>query len=216
MLITEFVARYPLVYHMAERGTWPSIESRGLMSTTAVLDLYGVRGERRVQLERRHRSEKVTLTHARFGAIVLRDQKPMPVSRLRMCLPSTVSASAWYRHINRRVFFWVEEHRLRRLLKARPYRTLDHDVLIVRTEQLLARYETAATVARMNSGNTFPAPAKRDMRLFQPIADYPTTRTGRPKPDIVELTVDYAVPDIRRFVVDVRHMRADLDFGSIR
>jgi hypothetical protein len=31
---------YPVVYHMAQDGSWPSIRDRGLLSTRAIVDLY--------------------------------------------------------------------------------------------------------------------------------------------------------------------------------
>lgn len=42
MDVKTLVARYPRLYHMAERDTWPSIRDRGLLSTSAVLDKFSV------------------------------------------------------------------------------------------------------------------------------------------------------------------------------
>ena len=39
--------RWPRLYHMAEAGSWPSIKERGLLSTTALLDLFELEGESR-------------------------------------------------------------------------------------------------------------------------------------------------------------------------
>jgi hypothetical protein len=36
---------------MAEVGTWLSIRERGLLSTSALLDLYGIEGEERRRIE---------------------------------------------------------------------------------------------------------------------------------------------------------------------
>jgi Family of unknown function (DUF7002) len=43
----EFANHYPCLYHMAEANIWPSIEKHGLLSTTALLDLFEVNGNRR-------------------------------------------------------------------------------------------------------------------------------------------------------------------------
>jgi hypothetical protein len=67
---------------MAEKDTWPSIKAHGLLSTTAVVDRYGVNGVQRVELEEGHRAEKILVGQNGSG-VVLRDQKPMRPSRLR-------------------------------------------------------------------------------------------------------------------------------------
>lgn len=66
-----------MLYHMAERGSWDSIRQHGLLSTTALLDLYGVKGAERDFIEARRRPTSVTLTSAQLGSSVIRDQKPM-------------------------------------------------------------------------------------------------------------------------------------------
>ena len=40
--LEELLSDCPTLYHMAEDRSWPSIRHRGLLSTTALLDLYGV------------------------------------------------------------------------------------------------------------------------------------------------------------------------------
>jgi hypothetical protein len=62
---------------MAEAGRWPSIARHGLLSTSALLDLFEVHGARRGELEAQHRPESVTLRHPRHGLTVVRDPKPM-------------------------------------------------------------------------------------------------------------------------------------------
>lgn len=110
----------------------------------------------------------------------------------------------WYRLINARVFFWAEEHRLERLLGARAYRKSRHDVVVLDTASLVAAYAPAIRLCRLNSGNTFPMPHRREVADFCTIEDYPCRRSGKPVKPVVEVTVDYAVPDIARHVVEVR------------
>ncbi|MEG9861289.1 MAG: hypothetical protein V6Z81_02105 [Parvularculales bacterium] len=45
--LEELIENCPKLYHMAERGSWSSIEKQGLFSTSALLDLYGYTGEER-------------------------------------------------------------------------------------------------------------------------------------------------------------------------
>ncbi|WP_238164747.1 DUF7002 family protein [Pseudomonas aeruginosa] len=62
MDVDMLIELYPRVYHMAERGAWDSIRTRGLMSATAVLDHLSVEGDDRVSFESEHRSEKMNVT----------------------------------------------------------------------------------------------------------------------------------------------------------
>src|SRR4051812_49414631 len=58
----EFAARYPRVYHLAETGSWPSIERHGLLSVSAILDLVGIDGDERERLITSRRTEARVLT----------------------------------------------------------------------------------------------------------------------------------------------------------
>jgi hypothetical protein len=59
----------------------------------------------------------------------------------------------------------------------------------------------------MNSGNTWPMPHRRGIDSFRRIPDYPAKRSGKPIKPVVELVVDYAVPNIAEYVVEVRRMQ---------
>jgi hypothetical protein len=192
---------------MAEADTWPSIKRRGLMSTSAVLDHFEITGAERKRLESSHRSDKETVGGQR--AIVLRDQKPMPSGRLADALGNSAALAQWYRLINGKVFMWAREERLHGLLGARAYRELEHDVLTIDTSSLIAVHAQAIWLCPMNSGNTFPMPHRRDPGIFQRITDYPVGIRGLPKKEVVEVVVDYSVPDIANHVVEVRRMRSD-------
>ncbi|WP_412548783.1 DUF7002 family protein [Pseudomonas sp. P129] len=50
-------------------------------------------------------------------------------------------------------------------------------------------------------------PHRRGKEIFRRIPDYPVKRSGKPAKPVVELVVDYAVPDIVDYVVEVRRMR---------
>lgn len=205
--LAELIRDCPTLYHMAERGTWPSIRQHGLLSTSALLDLYEIQGAEREAIEERRRPEGVTIDRPALRPVVIRDQKPMDDAGLRMCLLDGLSPEDWYRSLNRRVFFWLTRERLLRLLNARPYRHDEHDVLELDTASLVAAYRATITLSPINSGTTKPFPStasKRGRATFLPIAEYPYAQwrsNGRkPGERVVELTVDYSVPDVARFV----------------
>jgi hypothetical protein len=207
MNLEKLIELYPRVYHLAERGTWSSIQQRGLMSTTAVLDHLKVVDGERFQFESEHREQKMDVRAGHPSNIVLRDQKPMPESRLLQALKDGITPRQWYELINDKVFFWVEEERLHRLLGARDYRKLDHDVLTLDSEKFIPAYADKIWLCHMNSGNTWPIPHRRDRDIFRRISNYPVRPSGTPLKNVVELVVDYAVPDIADYVVEVRRMR---------
>lgn len=212
MELQSFVERYPKLYHMAERDTWESICKLGLLSTAAILDLLKIEGINRKRLEAQHRPEKVAVS----GEIVLRDQKPMPPERLSKALIGGVTAAEWYAHLNGKVFLWAEESRLIRLLGARAYRNLEHDVLTICTKSLVDVHEKNMWVCHMNSGNTFPMPHKRGRDLFQRIKDYPVNAKGKPIKEVVEVVVDHVIGDVAKHVVAVRRMKGSAVIGAIK
>ncbi len=220
--LAELVRDCPTLYHMAERGSWPSIRQHGLLSTSALLDLFSVEGARREALEGRRRPEGVTIEHPALGRAAIRDQKPMDDAGLRMCLLDGLTPEDWYRCLNARVFFWLTRERLLRLLNARPYRDAEHDVLELDTAALVAAHRPAIRLSPINSGTTKPFPStasKRGRETCRPSAENPYARwraQGRKAGErVVELTVDHAVPDAARFVRRVAAMRGGVVTGVI-
>ena len=220
--LAELIRDCPTLYHMAERGSWPSIQRHGLLSTSALLDLYEIGGAEREAIEGRRRPEGVAIEHPTLRPAIIRDNKPMDDAGLRMCLLDGLTPEDWYRCLNARVFFWLTPERLQRLLNARPYRELEHDVLELDTAALVAAHRPAIRLSPINSGTTKPFPstaAKRGRGTFLPIADYPYAQwraAGRKAGErVVELTVDYAVPDAARFARRVVAMRSGVVMGVI-
>jgi hypothetical protein len=208
MDVKTLIELHPRFYHMAEAGTWPSIKANGLLSTAAILDRFGISGKAREVFEGEHRPTKMPVG-PEYGGIVLRDQKPMAPDRLVKALSDGTTPREWYRLLNGMVFMWARQERLYGLLGARSYRALEHDVLTIDSLSLLNSYASRAWLGHMNSGNTFPYPQPRGKDLFKRISDYPSKKNGKPAKDIVEVVVDYSVPDIRNFVVNVQRMRGD-------
>ena len=194
---------------MAEVDSWPSIKKHGLLSTTALLDLFQVRGELRRSLERKHRPESVEIRHPEYGVAVIRDQKPMRESALAQCLVG-MTPEQWYRTLNRHVFFWVDSERLETLLSARAYRRRTHTVISVDTAQLLEFHGPNVRLSPINSGSTIYNPRPRGVNTFLKMRDYPfedRRRTRGVSNAVAELAVQYGVSDISQTVVRVDHRR---------
>jgi hypothetical protein len=191
---------------MAEQGTWQSISEHGLLSTSALLDMYGIDGAERERIECCRRPESITIRHDEHGSAVVRDQKPMSESALRKCLKG-MTPSEWYRLLNAKVFFWLTPERVTRLLSARAYRGREHTVLTIDTAKLLEMHQAGVTLSPINSGSTVYNPQPRDSTTFQALADYPfdtwRKKRGTATKAIVELAVHHAVPAIREMVIRV-------------
>src|SRR5688572_16215597 len=86
---------YPRLYHMAEANSWPSIQRHGLLSTTALLDLFGYTGLEREAIESRRRPKSVAIQHDEFGQAVIRDNIPLTDSALSKCLEEYTNRE-WY------------------------------------------------------------------------------------------------------------------------
>ncbi len=212
MRYEDLVTYYSRLFHMAEAGTWPSIRKQGLLSTTALLDVFGINGEQRFKIESCKRLECVSISHSSLGVAVIRDQKPMSDAALRKCLQN-MEPREWYETLNRKVFFWLTRERLLTLLSARAYRNREHCVLTLDTALMVERHLCRITLSPINSGCTVPNPQPRGRQTFLPVESYPfddwlTKRRDRSKA-VVELAVDYSVPDVEGLVVRVDRMKGD-------
>lgn len=209
--LAELLRDCPVLYHMAEAGSWPGIARHGLLSTSALLDLFAVPAEARAGLEAQHRPETTILTHPVYGRAVLRDQKPMDDAGLARCLRDGLTPADWYRLLNGRVFLWPSEDRLRRLLHARPYRGRAHDVIMLDAAPLVRAYRDRIELCPINSGATKPFAQPRGRDTFLPIAACPFAQwRGRRKAGerVVEITIPGGIPDVARYVRSVTQMRA--------
>lgn len=201
--LAELLRDCPTLYHMAEAGSWPQIRRHGLLSASALLDLYRVEGAAREALEALRRPERVALRRDGLEGAVLRDQKPMDDAGLGRCLRGGLTPPDWYRLLNGKVFFWLGRGRLARLLRARPYRDVAHDVLELDAAALVAAHRDRITLSAINSGATRLFPVPRGPDTFATIARYPYAawRERRPRGErVVELAVEKGVPDVARFV----------------
>jgi hypothetical protein len=193
---------YPRLYHMAEHGSWESIVKHGLLCTSALLDLFGIRGEERQNIETRRRAQSYEIRHETHGRVVIRDQKPIIESKLRASLQDC-ELEEWYRLLNGRVFFWLTRERLNTLLSAREYREKPHMVLTLDTLSLASDYARLITLSPMNTGNTLPIAHPRGKATFSRMKDYPfEERLKRGLYyTVVELAVEGGVPDAVKYTL---------------
>lgn len=206
--------RFPLpssLYHMADAVNWLSIQRHGLLSTSALLKLAGMSEERREQIERFQRLEQIVLT----DGMVIRDQKPVAPLALERCLRG-VTPCEWYSLLNARVFFWLDIERLNRMRKANGRSA--QVVLALDTRQLLADYAEHVELTPINTGNARRKAALRGRQTFVPYQTWlqsrwssetealgTPTRSRSHQP--AELTILGAVPDVMRFVRQVRTLQ---------
>ncbi len=196
---------------MADVTSWPSISKHGLLSTTALLDLFEINGNQRQAIESCHRPLSVEITHPKHGTAVIRDQIPMRESALRKCLQGC-SPQQWYEFLNRKVFFWVTEERVQTLLKARAYRSNDHLVITVNSSQLLAQHGERTLLSPINSGSTIYRPVQRSLSTFKTLVEYPYAERRKLRGTahaIAETAIDYSVPNLTAFVERVERRRGD-------
>lgn len=181
---------------MAECGTWERILEHGLLSTTALLDLFEVEGPKRSRIETQWRRQSESIA----PGVVIRDQKPMSPRALEHVLED-MTPDQWYALLNSKTFFWSTLERLKKMLGA--YENEHHDVLTVDTRKLVERHRDDIRLSRINSGATFGY-AKRGSGTFKSIEAYPAIRR---KPDVAEVVVDYHVPDVVDFTVSVERWK---------
>ena len=204
MKVEDFCTVYPRLYHMAEASMWPSIRQHGLLSTSALLDLYGSTGPERAAIERQRRPDFMAVDHAVLGQVLIRDQKPMTDATLAPVLVDLVPAE-WYALLNERVFFWVSEERLNGLLGA--YRHRDNLVLVLDAAKVLARHAAQTTLSTINSGYTRRWAVRRGRETFQPLAEFQMVRKVGGKTvrkAVVECAVLGGVTNVMEALIETR------------
>lgn len=203
MNVDEFIVanRCNCLYHISEKGSWPNIQTLGLLSTSALLDLCGLTGTERFSIESKLRTNKVQIRHAVYGNIHIRDQDPMrdrPSDGiiLKDLLESGTTAQEWFEFLNGKVFFWVSEYEFKKMLCARLYRDKPHWVLKINTRSLLSKYAEQARISDQNSGSLY-SKKLRGPSTFVPFLESPT------KNGIMELAIERGVPDIKEHTLSV-------------
>ena len=201
MDIDKLIRLHPRLYHMAESGSWDSIQEYGLLSTSAILDLFEYSGEERYQIESNWRPKSITIKHPVHGKVVIRDQAPIPPEDLKTRLIG-ISIREWYELINSKIFFWVSKNRLDNFLNAINYRNRSHTVLTISTRNLLSNYINAITLTDINTGFIYFG-GTRGKHTFRSIEEFPANRT------VWELVIEYAVYDVTDVAITVEEWKRD-------
>lgn len=203
----DLSSNYPVLYHIAWGGSWPSIRENGLLSSKALLRLYGKSDGEIAELTQYCRPHWVEIECPGRPRAVLRDQKPLTDAGLRKALGGSAEPWQWYDLINSMVFFWPTKERLETMISASVYEMVDHDVLVIDTKKLVDLEGPKVFLSRMNSGCTKPFAHPRDMDLFKRIEDYPfesrRKHCGRAKA-VAEICVLDRVEKIAKAVLEVR------------
>jgi hypothetical protein len=201
--IEQLAAKYPRLWHMADSRNLPGILERGLLCTSALLDLLAIAPAERTRYERERRPDDVVFDHAQHGIIVLRDQRPLSVARLSSVLTEG-TVEEFLAFINRRVFFWPTEERLKTMNGARAYQDRTQLVLVVATLPLLRGHEARLLLSPINSGSTTRFAVNRSIATFQSPNDYDWTGRRR---EVAEVTIADGVGDVWRYVERVELWR---------
>lgn len=203
----ELAARHPRLFHLTVPEALPGIRARGLLPTSALLELYGVGGAARVALETRRRPESVVLNAPGLGAAVVTDNLPLSEKALVGCLDDGLSPADWMRMLNARVFFWPDEASVAGLLAARANRGKRKAIVVFDTLSIARAHMARIELSPINSGATIRKAARRGLTTFTPAAQvsYEAWRKMRGGRDSVrELTIVGGVPDASAHIVDVR------------
>src|SRR5262249_11539464 len=87
-----------------------------------------------------------------------------------------------------------------------------HCVLTIDTAALLNRHADKIALSPINSGSTIFKPQPRGQNTFLPIGDYPFDRWSQKRgvsQAVVELAVEYSVPDINELVLKVEQVHGN-------
>ncbi len=187
---------------MAEDGSWPSIQQRGLLSTSELLNVYGYTGQQRDEIESEWRPRSVVIQRAGLPDAVIRDQLVMPPRELQECLSPGLTPPDWYRLVNSRIFFWTSKDELARFLSASSYRGDPHVVIEVDSGKLIERHLDKITLTPFNTGSTLHGEEYEHARMrgretFQRIEDFHWAW-------VKELVVETGIPDIAALVHSVK------------
>jgi hypothetical protein len=202
----DLLRYFPRLWHLTAANNWQSVVQHGLLSTSALLDLFQIDGTDRLAIEARRRPNSVNLIAPSFAPAIVRDNRPLTASALQKCLEADTTVEQWFRMLNARTFFWLSRRRVDTLLNAKAHRGKPHAVLTIDTSSLVAAHRDRIELSPINSGATLCKAARRGRRTFRGIADFPfdeRRRTRTIENAVVELVVRGGVRDIVDHLVSV-------------
>jgi len=199
MTAEELAFRHPRLFHV-------NIKRHGLLSTSFLLDLFGIKGEQRATLEEKPRPISVPLENTKYGRVFLNDNVPLSEKALQKCLDDNLKPHEWLRLLNARVFFWPTEKSLKSILNARLNRTRAREIIIINTLSLAEVHSKRIELCPINSGSTLRKPARRGINIFTPLLrfsykEWSKLRGGHDH--IHEITIKDHVLDIADHIIDV-------------
>lgn len=103
MRLQQLAEHYPRLFHMAWHSSWGSIKEHGLLSTQALVKLYGLGEKQSSAILSKHRPDWVEISADGVGTATVRDQRPMDDAGVRRAL-STEDPRPWYELLNSMVF----------------------------------------------------------------------------------------------------------------
>ncbi len=211
----ELATLHPRLYHITI-NSWEDVKQHGLLSTTALLDLYQVPDDEKQRLRTMIRPLGITLQHNSLPTITLNDNTPLKASILSKKLEDSLTIADWMEILNERVFFWPDEelmeNHLQAFLRALKEDKLGEgkreiDVLVIDTLSLAKAYADKIQFCAINSGTAIRNAATRGLSTFTPMLDhdYKTWRGLRGKKDTIkEVTVLNSICNIEQYVIEVR------------
>lgn len=169
MTPAELAALHPRLYHTTDATNLEGILRHGLLSTSCLLDQSDRSSVEREAFMRQRRPGSVRLEQPDDGVAVITDNLPLLEGPLASCLDDGLTPPDWCVKLNERVFFFVREADLDRLLNAEASRRRDRLVLVLNTLSLATAYADHLEISPINSGNTRRAAARRGHATFTPL-----------------------------------------------
>jgi len=196
----DFISKYPVLWHLAHADSWPSIEKHGLLSAQTLVRRWEVPAEERDRLLAQRRPAPVVLNHPDLGRAVLRDQLPLPETKLAPALTEGMTVAEWLRMLNSMVFFFPKEKGLQKLRAA--YSSEPAVVIKLSTRSLLSVHEARVRLAGINTGYSQRKPAMRGRDTFLSVRRYDHAKRA-----VQEVAVLNEVADLSDHLLAVEHFR---------
>jgi hypothetical protein len=206
----QLAALHPRLYHTTDAANLEGILRHGLLSTSRILDLCDRSVAEREAFVRQRRRDCVRLEQPDGGVAVITDNSPLHEGNLARCLDDGLAPADWCAKLNERVFLWVDERSLHRLLHAAASRQRDRLVLVFDTRLVAQVYAAQIELSPINSGSSVRKAARRGHATFTPLlkqeyADWRRIRQRRGEKTtldtIREVTILGGIENIQPFLV---------------
>jgi hypothetical protein len=99
VLVDDLIKAHPLLYHAAHPDGLDSILAHGVLSTSALLDLFEISGSLRERIECNRRATTMKIAHPKLGEARIRDHGPLNLAKLSACKADRPERCAFQEHI---------------------------------------------------------------------------------------------------------------------